>query len=389
MPERKISHGHEDRQWDIRINFQSDEYRDDVTNRIREQQLLGRFKYILIGGFEIGTRPYQNDYGVRHVHIAVIFNNRASKASIIKNWGIIEGNGYYMVPRNRELPYSGWRAHHVKEFSKIDPTQLVVFEAGELPKDVHDKRTTQRSELEKKETSDTVIKNIRQLLQDGKDEEAFQKYPRNFVIYGERIKTLLRQKLQSSGTDLRNPHIWVYGFPGTGKTAILSYIYPDRYKKNIDNKYFDLYDAKVHSHVLLEDFDHACVDKLGIQFVKTLCDEAGFPIDQKYKTPQLIRTTVLVTSNFTIEDVVPQGAGVAETKVALFRRFMHVRIDDFLRLLGIKLIPSYERKVLKSQGNELPGALFMSWDYVQGIPTGVPLSSPEYYAGVIRRYIYS
>ena len=32
---------------------------------------------------------------------------------------IKQGNGYYLVPRNRDLPYSGWKTHHIKSFSKI------------------------------------------------------------------------------------------------------------------------------------------------------------------------------------------------------------------------------------------------------------------------------
>ena len=136
-----VAYQHEDRQWDIRINVQDNEYLEKIVENVMLEHVAGKFKYILIGGMEIGTRPNQTDYQVRHVHCAVIFHNRASKASILKNWGIIEGNGYYMVPRDRELPYSGWRNHHTKEFSKINPTApdgLVILEYGELPKDAFD-----------------------------------------------------------------------------------------------------------------------------------------------------------------------------------------------------------------------------------------------------------
>ena len=79
------------------------------------------------------------------------------------------------------------------------------------------------------------------------------------------------------------------------------------FKKNLYNKFFDLYDPRTHTHVMLEDLDHDAVQRLSIQFIKTICDEAGFVIDQKYKTPQLARTTVLVTSNFNIRSIIPEG----------------------------------------------------------------------------------
>ncbi|KAF0775108.1 hypothetical protein AaE_001192 [Aphanomyces astaci] len=129
----KVSYKQEDRQWDVRINVQSDEYLRDLVGAIMDEAHgAGKFKYVLIGGVEVGTRPNHDDYKVRHVHIAAIFNNRASKASIIKNWGVIEGNGYYM------------------EFSKVDPTSTVLFEWGELPADGPAKRKIERSDAEKK-----------------------------------------------------------------------------------------------------------------------------------------------------------------------------------------------------------------------------------------------
>ena len=242
-------------------------------------------------------------------------------------------------------------------------------------------------DIEKKCTTDEVLRKIRKLLEEDKDEEAFELYPRNFVLYGERLKSLIKQK-KPEGTR-PHLHIWLYGFPGTGKTAIMNFLYPNTYKKDLNNRFFDLYDAKVHDHVMLEDLDHANVEKLGIQFLKTLCDESGFPIDQKYKTPQLTKTTVLVTSNFQIDAVVPEGKGVDETKMALHRRFLELRVDQFLTMLGLKLIPTYERKQLKLRGNNDPKAVFMTWNYVYNIPTGEEVKDPEHYQNMIIDMVYS
>ena len=132
---------------------------------------------------------------------------------------------------------------------------------------------------------------------------------------------------------------------------MLAFVYPKYYKKNLFNRFFDMYDPKEHTHMMLEDLDHEAVLKLSINFVKTLCDEAGFAIDQKYKTPQLTRTTVLVTSNFKIKDLVPEGAGFDQNLAAICRRFWEVDVYAFLRLLQLKLVPKVERATLKKEGN--------------------------------------
>lgn len=377
-----------DRQWDIRINVQTDDYLSQILEAVTGEDKLGKFRYILVGGCEIGTRPTHSDYQIRHIHIAAVFVNRVTKSSIIKNWRITEGNGYYMVPRNRELPYSGWRDHHVKEFSKIDTDKKILYESGTIPEDVK-KDVVKRSSEEKKRKLDEVLIDMRQMYEESKtDDEVFAKFPRNFILYGARLKAMIKQKANFFG-EHGNPNIWLHGFPGTGKTAVMRLIYPDIYKKDLSNRFFDLYDPSQHSHVMLEDLDHDAVERLGMQFLKTICDEGGFPIDQKYKTPQLTRTTCLVTSNFQIADIIPADLrGVEITKAALYRRFYHVRIDNMLRLLGIKLIDKYERTQLQKVNNQDVRKLFYTYDYLLDLPLGLPLKEPEHYAALIRDAYY-
>jgi len=141
--------------------------------------------------------------------------------------------------------------------------------------------------------------------------------------------------------------------------------------------------------MLLQDVDMNTVEKLGVQFLKTVCDEAGFPVDQKYKTPQLARTCVLVTSNFRIHDVLPEDLkGRNEHLAALRRRFWEVSAEAFLRVLGIKLLSRYEITQLKKAGNQDPRKLFMAWDYARDMPTGCPMRDPEHYQAMIKNAYY-
>ena len=382
----------EDRQWDARFNIPNKEYLNDLILRVKEMETEGKFKYILISGIEIGTRPTNDDYQVEHVHCAIVLHNRMSGKSILKNLGIKEGYGYYLVPRNRSLPYSGWREHHTKEFSKVDVAVPILYEAGQLPDDVRSvkRKTVEVGPEEKKRKLDDILIEMRQLIENNKEEEAWTKFPRNYLTYGEKIKAMVSQKRDFFHTQ-SHPHMWLYGFAGTGKTAVLSFIYPNYYKKNLDNKYFDLYKPLEHSHVMLEDLDHQAVERLGINFVKTICDEAGFSIDQKYKTPQLAKTTCLVTSNFTINEILngmDNTVGIEQNLAALLRRFYHVRVDSLLHLLGLKLLPKWDRMRLKKEGNTDMGKLFITWDYVADTPLCTPVNSPEYYQELIREHYY-
>jgi len=379
---------HEDRQWDCRFNVQTDGDLDTLTGAIKREDAAGKFKYILIGGPEIGTKSYQDDYGIRHVHVCVIFHNRTSKRAILKNWEIKEGNGYYLVPRNRDLPYEGWKNHHIKPFSKVDPKQLVIYESGDLPRDQKRKRVD-ASEEEKKLKPDDIFRAMRKMMDDGKeDDEIFEKFPKAFTMYGEKIKSTTKQRRITASNE-GNPHLWLTGYPGTGKTALLTFVYPKCFKKNLFNKYFDLYDPSEHTHVILEDLDHEAVQKLSINFIKTICDEAGFAVDQKYKTPQLAKTSVLVSSNFTIRDLVPEGAGFDKNLAAICRRFWQVNIYELLRLLQLKLVPKPQIAQLKAEGNNDMSKLFMDWDYLTDSPTGKELKKPSEYQQTIRDYFYA
>ena len=380
---------HVDREWDARFNVPTQEDLDVIIASVKAEVQAGRFKYVLVSGVEVGSRPFQDDYLIRHVHLALVYNNRVTKSSILKNLGVKQGNGYYLVPRKREFPYSGWKKHHTKTETKVDAASLCLYEYGILPTDrLAAVESAPRSAEEKKRKLDDIIVEMRQLIEEGREEESFRKFPRNHLTYGEKIKAMVMQKrdfFKSKG----DPHIWLYGNPGSGKSAILQVIYPEYYNKNVENRFFDRYLDGQHSHVLLQDVDHNVMDNLGVQFFKSVCDEAGYPIDAKYKTPQIARLTILISSNFTIEDVVAEEIkGRRENVTALQRRFWQVNIRDLLPILGVKLLSKYEITQLKKAGNLDPRKIFLAYDYLRDVPTGLPLATAEEYQKIIKDHFY-
>ena len=380
---------HVDREWDARFNVPTQEDLDVIVASVKAEVQAGRFKYVLVSGVEVGSRPFQDDYLIRHVHLALVYNNRVTKSSILKNLGVKQGNGYYLVPRKREFPYSGWKKHHTKTETKVDASSLCLYEYGTLPTDrLAAVESKPRSAEEKKRKLDDIIVEMRQLIEEGREEESFRKFPRNHLTYGEKIKAMVMQKrdfFKSKG----DPHIWLFGNPGSGKSAILQVIYPEYYNKNVENRFFDRYLDGQHSHVLLQDVDHNVMDNLGVQFFKSVCDEAGYPIDAKYKTPQIARLTILISSNFTIEDVVAEEIkGRRENITALQRRFWQVNIRDLLPILGVKLLSKYEITQLKKAGNLDPRKIFLAYDYLRDVPTGLPLATAEEYQKIIKDHFY-
>lgn len=96
-----------DREWDARFNVPVEEDVELLVANIKSEAQAGKYRYVMISGIEVGTKPYQPDYLIRHVHVAFVFINRVSKSSILKNLQIKQNLGYYLVPRNKALPYSG------------------------------------------------------------------------------------------------------------------------------------------------------------------------------------------------------------------------------------------------------------------------------------------
>lgn len=368
-----------DRQWDARFNTANDATDNAIVTaaRILFEQPTGGLRYVLVGGPEIGTNPKQDDYGCRHVHLCLVFHDQKTLSAIRKMFGVYRG--YYLKPRPRNLPVAGWKQHHVKELSKCDPNVTCLYEAGELPAETLGAWTL-RSTEEKKRKVDEILVEIYEGIKKGRTEaELFADYPRNWLMYGEKVKSMVVQRkdfFKQNG----DPHIWLHGTAGAGKSALLAYVYPKMYKKCLYNRFFDLYKPTEHTHVILEDLDHNAVETLSLNFIKTLCDESGFTYDQKYKSAQPARTVVLVTSQFDIGNILShldKQVEVGEQGAALRRRFYEVKALELHRLLGVKMRTNYELRMLKEQGNNEPQACFMAYNYLEDMPSVHPMPTPE------------
>jgi hypothetical protein len=180
------------REWDCRFNLPTPEDLQEFLDAVKAEDAKGKFRFVLVGGVEIGDRPFQTDYLIKHVHVALIYCNRVSKSSILTNLKIKTGLGYYLVPRKQELPYEGWINHHTKAATKVNGT-LELYRNGECPADKGPSGMIKRSDEEKKRKLDDIIIEMRTMIEDGKEREAFTKFPRNYLTYGEKLKAMINQ----------------------------------------------------------------------------------------------------------------------------------------------------------------------------------------------------
>lgn len=114
--------------------------------------------------------------------------------------------------------------------------------------------------------------------------------------------------------------VWIYGDPGTGKSHAVRSRYPDLFLKS-QNKWWDGY--KGQAIVLMDDFD-----KQGIclsHYLKIWADKWTCTAEVKGSTIPLSHEMLIITSNYTIEDLFPMSVD-PDLHAAISRRFKLVKM---------------------------------------------------------------
>ncbi len=333
--------------WHLRIQGISNELLADLLEIFEREVANGYFTYA-VGGIEKSN--LNGDVELQHLHVA-IGTNRSTK-----KWPVV--NKLYLLDENSKKNYTGWYLQPV--YSTSSPIKNieyctksgVLFEFGNRPSDDVNVR-----ELGAKATQARAKEKWQQMIKLAKNQE-WEKleadFPYEWISQGAKLKSLYLIQRVPDYREHGN-HLWIYGTPGTGKSAYVEAFYPNHYKKRADKDWLG-YNPDLepgHRTVYLADFDQAEMKKLTPQVLKVMCDPQGFNADKKYAGGDIIcPSQIIITSNFRLGECFPPGAvGAEQQKAALRRRFREVNIATLLAEKGIALRPKAELEQLKNQGN--------------------------------------
>lgn len=233
-----------------------------------------------------------------------------------------------------------------------------IFKAGDKPRDPFEKVMTKGTNASEKQ------KDIFRLAKAQKWDELMDTYPLEFVRQGMQLKALFKlQTLYDESGFEQDEHLWIYGPPGLGKTAIVDYLWPKHYRMDATSPYFQQYqpDQEEHQVVHIEEMDHMSFKQIGRK-LKEFCDPKGFNYSVKYGGGSMGRAKrVVITSNYNIRECLDTSVrGNDQLYSALTRvgRYRQVHISDFLVEHGLQLVSQQDRERLRREGNQCAAKLF-------------------------------
>lgn len=132
------------KEWDLGINLTVDK---EYASLMAIQGYLDAqcckpdtiIEYALISGIEYTDQTKKDDNttkGNPHVHIALIVKTEINKAQVLSLIRPVKmGPKEYACPRGQGKSYYGWKMHHLKRMTKVNPQQVMTYEFGTLPID--------------------------------------------------------------------------------------------------------------------------------------------------------------------------------------------------------------------------------------------------------------
>lgn len=361
----------QDRQWDIRVNLgpgdcSLEDARIELKWFVDKCKAWDKIKYVFVGGIEVGDNPSQDDFKRFHVHAALILFTPNTRRAVVHNLCLAvysnrKERSYYLAKRNPFQSFTGWRNHHQKEKTKVD-ADLVAYEGGEPPKE-YASQLVKRGEPGKLKQDD-MLREIMQLFSMGKKDIAFQEYPALTLRYHAQITAMVKTRKELPTSIDHNPRLWIYGGPGTGKSAYVAWKFPRAFKKSMSKneiQYWNGIDLDWHTHTYLEDVGPDCFKDIGMEQLKQWSDAShGYTIAMKYGAPIYgVNLPLIVTSNYTPKELMPLDQRYPVTEFeALARRFEIIEINELLKREGVKLKTKAELNELKKKKNADFGLCF-------------------------------
>lgn len=336
------------RTWTVRYNL-SKECQDAWLESVG--RVVDRFAYILIGGPEIGLKK-----GIRHVHIVVQLLSSSSRKRVLQLLSIPSNEAYAYPKKDRNL-LTTYIRHHTKLDTKEDVNVTVLLEYP-TAKSALLSNITVKSNVAYKECLDYAYANDLDMIKD--------LHPGLWIRHHTAF-TKFANQMQQQCVPKNHTHLWIYGKPGTGKTLAVQLLFPNHYRRDVFQTFWEGYlDQPV---CVLEDLGRKEIKYMGPTRIKTMCDTVGFTIDQKYGGGKTINPRIVVTSNHELVDLLsklPEGYEWDEVDMeAVTRRFRVISVQEFLEENNLRLKPHRDLIKLGEENSDLR-ACFVP--YHKGMP---------------------
>lgn len=375
--DRGIDWSEQDRQWDIRVNLlpgseigSIEDAREELEALLKIWKAWDKIKYLFVGGIEVGDNPSQDDFERFHVHVALILHTPNTRRAVVHSLRLSralvgsrsgEPRSYYISKRNPFASFTGWRNHHSKEKTKVCE-EYIAAEFGEAPKEYGNQL------IEKggcgKMKQDDMLREIMSLFAQGKKDQAFQEYPALTLRYHGQITAMVKSRNELPSEIDHTKRLWIWGGPGTGKSAYVAWKYPKAFKKSLTKNevlYWNGLDLDWHTHVYLEDIGPEAFENLGMEQLKQWADPShGYTVSMKYGAPIYgVMLPMIVTSNYRPSQLIPDDTKYPTTELhALERRFEIIHIDTLLTRENIRLRRKSELVALRKTKNADFSAVF-------------------------------
>lgn len=375
--DRGVDWSEQDRQWDIRVNLLPgseigalEDAREELEALLKVWKAWDKIKYCFVGGIEVGDNPSQDDFERFHVHVALILHTPNTRRAVVHSLRLSramvgaragEPRSYYCAKRNPFASFTGWRNHHAKEKTKVGE-EYISCEFGEAPREYGNQLMEKGSVGKMKQ--DDMLREIMQLFSQGKKDQAFQEYPALTLRYHGQITAMVKSRNELPSEIDHSKRLWIYGGPGTGKSAFVAWKYPRAFKKSLTKNevlYWNGLDLDWHSHVYLEDIGPEAFENIGMEQLKQWADPShGYTVSMKYGAPIYgVCLPLIVTSNYRPSQLLPDDLKYPTTELhALERRFEIVSINDLLERENLKLRKKSELVALRKAKNADFGAVF-------------------------------
>lgn len=372
-----VNWSEQDRQWDVRVNLlpgaeigEIEDARQELEALLKIWKAWDKIKYCFVGGLEVGDNPSQDDFERFHVHVALILHTPNTRRAVVHSLRLSralvgaragEPRSYYVAKRNPFASFTGWRNHHAKEKTKVSE-EYIAAEFGEAPREYGNQLIEKGSVGKMKQ--DDMLREIMSLFAQGKKDQAFQEYPALTLRYHAQITAMVKSRLELPTEIDHSKRVWIYGGPGTGKSAYVAWKYPKAFKKSLTKNevlYWNGLDVDWHTHVYLEDIGPEAFENVGMEQLKQWADPShGYTVSMKYGAPIYgVTLPLIVTSNYKPSQLLPDDTKYPTTELeALTRRFEIIHIDTLLQRENLKLRRKSELVALRKAKNADFSAVF-------------------------------